>query len=191
MANTIVRNMVCIGGASLAATAGMSGDVEAQGFEGAYGGLSYGFNSGEPDESLGDFYPYSGGSVGLFAGYNFAVGDFIVGPELGWTREANADDNGFYTNYNASDIIDLRMRAGTTFGNTMVYGAVGFARATGNKGPFSDTLNGYSIGVGLEVNVSPNVFLGADITRRNFNTDAKYFDNGHLTTAAVRIGFRF
>ena len=62
---------------------------------------------------------------------------FIVGPELGWTSEADADDNGFYTNYAASDIIDLRLRAGTTFGNTMVYGAVGFARATGTKGPFS------------------------------------------------------
>jgi outer membrane autotransporter protein len=199
MANTIVRNMVCIGGASLAATAGLATDVEAQGFEGAYGGLSFGLTNGTPSEFVSDDYAYSGGTVGLFAGYNFAIGDFLVGPELGWTREADANDNGFYDAYGLSDIIDLRVRAGTTFGNTFVYGALGYSRAdaqwavSGLKGgsSLSDTISGVSVGVGFEVNLSETMFFGADVTRRNFNRDTKYFENGDLTTATVRLGFRF
>jgi hypothetical protein len=192
MSNPVVRNMVCIGGAALAASVLAPSTAKAQGFEGLYGGISYGTNRGYVNQDWTD-YAYSGGSGGLFVGYNAAVGDWIVGSELGLTRSAEADYDWYMVGL--SDIIDLRLRAGRAFGNTLVYGAVGYSQARAGKigFTFDNRVSGASVGVGFEVNLARNVFVGGDVTRRNFSrsTGGGDFNNGVLTTATVRAGFRF
>jgi hypothetical protein len=204
MAKTVVKNMVCIGGAALVGVASFATETKAQGFEGFYGGASYGANNGDAtvtERVFNEDYAYSGNyggrSAGLFAGYNVAVGDWIVGPELVWTERADANAEGSGPE-RLSDIIDLRVRGGRTFGNTLVYGALGYSRArltsSGKFGSFTSNLSGASIGVGFEVNLARNVFVGGDVTRRNFRPttgSSSSYDDGKHTTVTVRAGLRF
>ena len=198
MATIVTRSVLCLGGAALAAGSLGSNEAEAQSLEGGYGGLSFGVFTGQPDDSWPE-YSFTGAATGLFLGYNAVLGDsfggnLVVGPELVWHNRANIT---FYDNYSFRNILDLRLRVGQSFGDSLVYGAVGWSRATPSFGGGkvimgSPTATGLNIGIGFEVGLGNNMFVGGDLTRRNLSgSNGKMSGSGNLTSATVRLGLRF
>ena len=211
MKATVVKGMLFVGGAALATAAMAAQEVQAQGVEGAYGGLSFGIAGGTPDNTWPE-YSFGGAVVGAFLGYNAvgvgSFGNLVIGPEFVWHRQANVNMDGpfMYGDLTYRNVMDLRVRVGQTFGNTLVYGAAGFTRATaqtegGGKiimplRPMttSSAVSGFNIGVGFETGLSGNMFIGGDLTYRRMDVPfggGKAGRHGNLTTATVRVGFRF
>jgi opacity protein-like surface antigen len=191
MKTTVVKGMLMVGGAALASGALVAEEAQAQSIEGAYGGLTFGIASGSAD-----IYSFSGLVAGAFVGYNMAMGDsfgsgaggMVVGPEFVWFHRVNTD----YDDVGYRNLIDLRLRVGQTFGDTLVYGAAGWSRANAVKFGSSSSVTGWNVGVGFEMGLGSGMFLGGDVTyRRMGDSFGKIGGNANLTTGTVRIGFRF
>lgn len=221
MTSTVIRGMVCVGGAALAAGSLALQPAEAQGIEGPYAGLSLGLATGQPDAS--PYYSFSGAVAGAFVGYNALMGDsmggsLVVGPELVWHNRANITAGGgmlvpfdlFYGDMSFRNIVDLRLRVGQTFGDSLVYGAIGWSRATASGGgkmgkfpvvlatkgpirPRSSTVSGLNLGLGFETGLGNGMFVGGDVTYRRLGNsfNGKMGGSGNLTTATLRVGLRF
>ena len=185
-------------GAALTALTADNANADAMDFAGPYVGLGFGAIAGE----VGDDYVYAVGTTVVptaFGGYNWVHNNTILGVELGiWgTDEYCGGGDG---DYGIEGLIDLRGRVGMVVGeNTMVYGAAGWWQADCLFEGEADggTASGFSIGVGFETNLSNGMFIGGDVTTRSTSNvslndsgdDDKSPDN--VTTASVRLGFRF
>jgi hypothetical protein len=193
--------LAILGGA--AALAGAASGAAAQDFSGLYSGVNLSFSVDGTVESGPFFTPFdyslNGNSGGLFAGYNFVQGNWVFGAELGWSDGFDIDFAG-ETYGTLANIVDVRARAGTVFGNTLVYGALGWWKGEiddfiGPAGTPAIDVDGMSFGLGFETAMGPKSFLGAEITRRNGSADdlfgINYLDDVDLTTASIRAGFRF
>ncbi len=189
---------------STAILIGAAGGAAAQDISGLYSGVALSF--ADADFTMfggGADYSVGGNSGGLFAGYNFVQGDWVFGAELGWTGGYDLDMP--YTDANLSDIVDIRARAGRVFGNTFVYGALGYWQGDivfqdyccPSEGKFD--ADGMSFAVGFETSMGANSFLGAELMSRNIDVGDfpdggptnDYFDFDNLVTATIRAGFRF
>lgn len=164
----------------------------AQAVDGFYLGTSVAVNTGNFNVGFGD-YSYAGSSLGIFAGYNRVVGDWVLGAELAYQSEAISDIP--FETYGASDILDLKARFGKNFGQTYVYGALGYSSASATYDNSNwGKMDGVNYGVGFETSIRENVFVGGEILHRDFsndNTASNYFDDSPLTTASIRLGIRF
>lgn len=168
--------------------------AQAQDWTGAYGGLTFGgadidatVKATDPDLELeGD-----GSSLGIFAGYNYQMGNIVYGGEF--------DLDG--TEYEVADglvkvdsTVRLKARVGTPVGNGLVYGVVGAVGATSNSvvaplGDFriKDGLGGL-IGAGYDMKLSENLLIGSELLFHNFEDDDLEVD---VTTLRLRVGFSF
>jgi hypothetical protein len=188
MKTKIVRGIAVVGGATVAASGALVSDAKAQGFEGYYGGLSYGSNFGEPYQYT-DEYTFEGSSFGAFGGVNIPLNDdWMIGAELAVNGGAEMADGG-YNPISVSNMMDARIRLGRTFGDTMVYGAMGVSTG-GATSEYDDgiRLSGTNMGFGVEWNMYENMFLGGDYTTRNIEGGGI---QGTLNNATVRFGMRF
>lgn len=150
---------------------------------GAYGGLSLGY--GDFDGGAGQ----SGDGVvgGVFAGYDWDFGDWVVGGALEYT---GADAN-FAGASGVEEIGRLKVRGGYDLGDTLVYGTVGAARAEVDLGGGSARDDGYFVGFGAERFVSDTITLGGELTYdrfENFNGTTTDVDG---ISATARLAFRF
>lgn len=214
MSANILKNVVYVGGAGAAAIGMSAGQTDAQGMEGFYGGLSFGTAlTSDIDGIFGPDYSFDfqGGSGGIFAGYNVAIGDnWFVGGELSYTQGFDLGEDGPfgpdpYGFADLEDIFDARIRFGTTFDRASVYTAFGVTMAQApnfvdsGKGsiPRNVATSGLSIGVGMEYALSENFFLGGEVVHRQFQAELegfpgnRRFPGADLTTLSVRAGFRF
>ena len=193
MQKSPLTKTIVAGGAAFVAS--LAGGVQAQGIEdGFYAGLA--LNKGLSDSGGAmTFEPYTFGlGGGAFVGYNFVQGDWVFGPELSATTPLHLTEPG-WEGYAAS-AVDLRARIGRTFGNTLVYGAVGVSRMmTNNASSNSFSGTGVNMGIGAEMPVGSNAFVGVDLTARRANSgtivDGEYLDGDMFNTASIRAGFRF
>ena len=179
--------------AGSAATVAATNSAEAQGFEGAYGGIGIATHSG----ILGDGYNYAAGPTPVgqaFAGYNFESSGMVFGGEIA-IHSSTVYDGGS-GDYGISSAVDVKGRVGTAVGNTLIYGSLGVTfgtyefDGTYDGGPF----NAFNFGGGFETNLANNMFIGGDITTRVITNDGgsgKIGYYGPITTAAIRVGMRF
>jgi outer membrane immunogenic protein len=155
-----------------AALAGQAGPGHWAGwYIGGHGGGGSGDLDGV-DQSL------SGAAVGGHAGYNWQADRIVVGIEadLSWTNydlsiQQKLGAFQFKSDASHDFLTSLRLRAGYTFGDLMVYGTGGLAyteidtsislTGPGSNSFQSDTSNvsGVIGGVGLEYAIAPNVTL--------------------------------
>lgn len=193
MRTTILKSVACVGGAAIAASSFGAQQADAQSIEGAYAGLTFGIPTGAAEAGYPE-YNFGGTVAGAFIGYNALMGDswggnLVLGPEFVWYNRANLD---LYSDWGYRNLIDLRLRVGQTFGDALVYGALGWSRASVSKGGGSfGSVNGWNIGAGFEMGLGHGMFVGGDLTYRRMDSGFGKADNGNLTTATVRLGFRF
>lgn len=168
--------------------------AQAQDWTGPYGGITLGgadieatVKAVEPNLELeGD-----GTSVGIFAGYNYQMGNVVYGGEF--------DFDG--TDYEVADglvqidsTLRLKARVGAPIGNGLAYGVIGAVGATSNSvvAPLGDFAIKDGIGVlygaGYDMKLSDNLLIGSELLFHNFEDDDLEVD---VTSLRLRVGYTF
>jgi outer membrane immunogenic protein len=178
---------------------------------GFYIGAHAGWARAELEETLVTAFPpfvagttfsdsESGFVAGLQAGFNYQIGQFVLGIEgqISWTDIGRRDvvRIGAVT---FTDSVDLNWvatvagRFGVAFGNALLYakGGVAFADWSANAldSRFgvvfnrSDTETGWMVGAGLEYGFLPNWSLKVEYNFMSFDLDRDSFTFGGVTTA--------
>lgn len=168
---------------------------------GAYAGLSFGGSditaTVKPEFTIFDEsveLPGDGNSTGIFAGYNYQMGNIVIGGEFDFDA----------TNYNVSDTVlveattRLKGRVGVPLGNGLAYGVAGVVGASTNSvvpGAAADGSDfavqdgvGYLVGAGYDMRIGDNLLAGAEVLYHEFDDDVL---NVEVTTFRVRVGYRF
>jgi outer membrane immunogenic protein len=147
-----------------------------------------GGNSGKVDAD--------GAKVGVYAGYNFDMGNNIV---LGVEADVNWSGlTGYDEPLRAKETWDStgRFRAGYSFGRVLAYGTGGAAMAgakvEGYGASDSNTHFGWTLGAGVEAAVTNNItarleYQYADFGKESYNLDGLGADVG-FSTNVVRAG---
>ena len=122
---------------------------------------------------------------GLTAGYDYDLGDWVIGAGLDydWT------DIGIGGGNTLESVWRAKLRGGYKIGNGLVYGTGGYAEADVNTLGSDD---GYFIGAGYEHAVMENFTVGGEVLYHEFDD----FGGGggpdvEATTVQVRGTFRF
>jgi outer membrane immunogenic protein len=168
-------------------------------FAGAYVGLAYGNVGGDGTGILNTInigpVPFdididSDETFGFFGGYNVQRGNLVYGGELAaWAVDANT-----FGSWELASLIDIRGRVGFVAGDALFYGAAGWSWGT-HENTITGVeigLDGHSLGLGVEYNVTDQLFVGVDYTMRSM--DGANADLGldlNVNTLALRGGFRF
>ena len=129
-------------------------------------------------------------AFGGFVGYNKQVNALVFGGELAYTTGdvvAVGYANSIYT-----DRIDLKARAGYSFGRVMAYGVVGYSFADFDDARTPYPSSGLNYGVGVDVMINDHLFVGAEYLTRDLSGDNGAFRlDGNLDSATIRAGYRF
>jgi outer membrane immunogenic protein len=168
-------------------------------FAGAYAGLAYGHVSGDVTQTLSlggggtaitDFNINSDQTYGFFAGYNWQRGNLVYGAELAaWAVSAPVVGP-----IELTSLTDIRGRVGFATGDALFYGAVGWSWGTWENtiSGFNVGVDGHSLGLGVEYNVTEQLFVGVDYTARSMDGSGPFIDlDMDVSTVALRGGFRF
>jgi outer membrane immunogenic protein len=151
-------------------------DAPAFSWNGVYGGIQGGAGWLDGDFSstgLGsEKRDFDGGIVGGFVGYNWQLNNgFVVGLEGDVDYNFNKEDVGggdIGTDWAGS----VRGRVGYAFDRVMVYGAAGWTFANGfAEGSGIDeneTFHGWTVGAGVDVAVTDNLFLRGEYRYNDF-----------------------
>jgi len=157
-----------------AATSGpMGGD-----WTGGYGGLSFGNLSVDADD-LDD----SEGVYGLYGGYDYDFGQFVVGGELDYQTGEDIE----LGSVEVDNILRAKARGGYDLGRTLIYGTVGAAQLNADGG--DDT--GIVGGLGVEYKVTEQFSVGGEYLAHRFDD---FDDTGvdiDADTVSLRGSFRF
>jgi opacity protein-like surface antigen len=190
----ILFGTVCA--ASLASTAAFAGNMEAASVEpvivqptpapmnlggdwtGAYGGLSLGSAWVEDDD-----FDDSEMIYGVYGGYDYDFGQFVLGGELDYQTGEDLSLGG----NEVDDIVRLKARGGYDLGRTLVYGVLGAAQLNLDDG--DDT--GWVAGLGAEYLVTDNVSLGAEYLYHQFDDFDDTGNDIDADTLSLRASFRF
>lgn len=179
--------------------ASASGGMSMGDWTGAYGGLSFGGSDITATvKPAGDLeLPGDGESVGLFAGYNYQMGNIVVGAEFDFDatdyvvgRKILGRSDAVRVNTTAR----LKARIGTPIGNGLAYGVAGVVGASTNSvvaalGNFAvEDGVGYLVGAGYDHRVSDNLLVGGEVLYHEFDDDIL---NVEVTTFRLRVGYRF
>lgn len=155
------------------APAPMGGD-----WTGAYGGLSFGnlsADTGTVDDSEGVY--------GLYGGYDYDFGQFVLGGELDFQTGENIALGGV----EVDNVLRAKLRAGYDLGRTLVYGTVGAAQLNTNIG--DDT--GIVGGLGVEYKVTEQFTVGGEYLAHRFDDFDGTGVDIDADTVSVRASFRF
>ncbi len=148
--------------------AGLSAPASAQDYYSAYPAIWTGFYAGAHggygwalDEPGG--FDVSGGLLGMHAGYNYQMGQTVLGIEGDYTGSWMEDTRGSGAGPVTLDVdyfASLRARLGYTVGSALVYGTIGYAWAEAGTsglgvGRTSD-FGGLVLGAGVDYKFAPN-----------------------------------
>ena len=183
---------VALAAISLLPTAGLAD------FNGAYAGLAVGSvgGSGESDFGFGanEFDLNDSTAFSGFAGYQQQYGPFVYGGELVLSSAPDAQIDGSPDSGVDGAVIDIKGRAGYAFSdNFMGYATYGFTKLKVDDGVNEQgDADGYIIGAGFDYLATPNILLGAELTRRDVSgdTDNSEFDL-EIDSLALRASFKF
>lgn len=150
-------------------------------WSGFYAGLSGGYGWGDDVAEDADDATY-----GLFGGYTYDFGNWLVGGELEYAETELENDDA-----SIDDMTRLKLRVGYDLGKVAVFGIVGanYADATINDVDYSDT--GVSYGVGADYALSDAVVAGFEVLQNDFD---EFDDSGSdlsATTVAAKVAYRF
>nr|WP_321510022.1 outer membrane beta-barrel protein [uncultured Celeribacter sp.] len=148
---------------------------------GGYAGatLGYGWGSDMADDADDMVY-------GLFGGYDYDFGNFVLGGELEYLGSEMENDAG-----SLDDMTRLKLRAGYDMGSTMIYGVLGGAHANLDVAGDSYSDNGYVYGIGVDYKMTDSINLGAELLQNQFDNFDDSGEDLSATTLGARVSFRF
>lgn len=164
-------------------------------WSGFYAGGTYSSGTAFQEYEPSNTYDLEGNGLGLFLGYNYATGPWVLGGELAYSKvkmgELPPD-----TDYTFTSFLDLKARAGYATGNALFYGTLGGTFTEWQEGAGDGGYDGDGLlyGVGVDYHVSPQVLIGAEYIRRDveseWNTAGETFD-ADPSTFTLRVGMTF
>lgn len=182
-------------------------------FAGSYVGASIGKSSADGSvdgpllsggTSVQNFNASDGRSYGLFGGYNFRHDALVYGFEASYLSLSGLglDAVPGPESTEVSELVDLKARLGYAQGNWLFYGTLGWSVAHLHvhpgiefaTRPNTTTIDGASLGVGVEYIISESLSAGADYTQRSLSGD---FDEAtsetdlDVDTLVLRIVYNF
>ncbi len=134
---------------------------------GFYVGVNGGYAVGSGG---GDFGSPSGGFVGGTAGYNYQMGQYVLGVEGDWDwaslTQSGVNTVGAY-NTNIDDLVTVRARAGYAVDRTLFFVTAGYAGVDSRLnfpaiGSQTQWLNGGAVGGGIEYAFTNNISAKAE-----------------------------
>jgi opacity protein-like surface antigen len=134
-----------------------------------------------------------------FLGYNLQRDNIVYGVVLAYaTGDINRSDGGGRPDNTHTYLADAKLRAGYSFGRTLVFGTVGVAASNWQENVKVDVgAMGLSYGAGVDVKVWKELFVGVEYVHRDLTSDAfpwslsdEYFDSS-LDSVELRIGWDF
>ena len=167
---------------------------------GFYVGVNGGWGGGTGGKDFGNV---SGGLVGGTVGYNYQIGQFVVGLEGDWDwadLTKNGTNNiGYYKN-KADDLVTVRARAGYAIDRALLYVTGGYAGVDDKislPGSYSSSewRNGGVIGAGLEYAFTNNIsakaeYLYAPVGSKSY-WDGSNYGKSDLNLSLVRVGLNY
>lgn len=155
-------------------------------WSGAYAGAQLGY--GDVDSNGGGL-DGNGWLGGVHAGYRWDLGNFVAGAEL--TYDKTSIDLGATAGDQLDDVTALKLTAGREFGNSLVYGTLGAARASATVGGAGLSDNGFLYGLGVDYAVSDRWTVGGEVLQHQFDD----FDGSGVdldaTTIKAKVAMRF
>ncbi|MCL6707973.1 porin family protein [Pseudomonas sp. R2.Fl] len=168
---------------------------------GAYAGLHAGYGWADGTFSDGvttDTLDFDGGRFGGFVGYNWAVAsNVIAGVEADLSYDANeetyAGDDG-----QTSPTGGIRARVGYAMDRALIYGAAGWTvtrfNADGAGVDESETLNGWTVGAGVDYAFTDRIFGRVEYRYNDYSekTVAGFIDTDseqHVVNVGVGVKF--
>lgn len=149
---------------------------------GGYVGAALSFHDGKVSAG-GSSVSEDDSGLGLFAGYNYDMGQYVVGAELSYDR---ASKDGVDV-----DLARLKGRLGYDAGQWMPYATLGMAHVKGDTGSLSISDNGVSFGLGVDFAVSRNFVMGAELTRSSFSNVEGSGADLDIDTIQIRGSWKF
>ena len=161
---------------------------------GAYGGIQGGAGWMDGDFSgagVSGSDNFDGGMIGGFAGYNFQMDNYVFG------IEGDLNYNWNENNYSGTDVGtdvsgSVRGRLGYALDNALIYGTAGWAAANafadGNGVDETKTLNGWTVGAGIDYAVTNNIFARGEYRYTDFGDKDIGGVNADFTQHAVTVG---
>ncbi|SLN17821.1 hypothetical protein ROA7450_00555 [Roseovarius albus] len=148
---------------------------------GFYGGLQLGYANVD-GSGIGDDDGFIGG---LTAGYDYDLGDWVIGAGIDYDFTDTSVGN---TSTTLEEVFRLKARGGYKIDRGLLYATAGYANAdTNNLG--SD--DGYFLGGGYEYLVSEQFSVGGELLYHDFDNYNSSGVDVEATTLQVRGTFRF
>lgn len=154
-------------------------------WSGFYAGGSLGYGDVTGSATLGD--DVNGATYGVFGGYLYDLGNYIVGGELE-IEGSNITDT--VSGLDVDSVARLKFRAGYDAGQWLPYVTAGAAQLT-TSGAIDDSDTGAFYGVGADYQVSDRMRVGAEVLQHNFDDFAGSGIDVDATTLAARVSFQF
>ena len=130
----------------------------------------------------------SGTLGGVHAGYRWDFGSFVAGAEFDYDM-ASIDLGA--TGDTLDDVARLKLSGGAEFGNALVYGTTGIARAGATVGGSELGDNGYFLGAGVDYAITDQWVLGAELMQHRFDDFGGSGVDLDATTLKARVSLRF
>lgn len=133
-------------------------------------------------------------NAGIFGGYNHAVApNFVLGGEVSFDSELDYTVPG-PNKLKLDNNIGLRARGGYAFGNSLLYGTLGYAWSDWNvPGIASGSADGFVYGIGLETLVTDKVSARFEYTRTDYDFSGPGLGgrSGDVDTFSVGVSYKF
>lgn len=125
-------------------------------------------------------------SYGLHAGYDYDLGNFVLGGELEY-------DVGYFGAFqipgfaDVEDVARLKLRAGYDLGRTLVYATAGAARISTSIGSEVGPVGG----IGVAYALSPHFTVGGEVLYQDFKRLGSTTTGADGTSLSLRASYRF
>lgn len=128
-----------------------------------------------------------GTTLGLHAGYNMDLGDFVVGGELAYNPMDVEFDGG------AGDFTSMtaKVRGGYDMGTVLPYVSLGVQRGTIDTAGGDLTDTGMVYGVGVDYMLNQSMVLGGELSRASYDDFDGTGADVDTTTLGVRLSMKF
>lgn len=181
---------------SIVALIAASSAVSAQDWAGFYGGISLNYNTGDVGDGStntnSDYDIDSDISPGLFLGHNWAIGDgnTYIGAEIAYQPgDIESPD------YKLSQVLDLKLRLGRSFGQIMVYGFAGLSVVNDSDTGYDEdygSKSGTNIGLGAAYKVTDKFSVSLELMQRNISMEGYYdYGSAKINTISFRGALHF
>lgn len=169
-----------------------------QDWSGLYVGAQVGYGTAvleDLDLVFGDFIigdlEASGMLYGAHLGYNFDLGNFVLGAEV----DFNIADMPFdlLPDVSYTQLSHLKARVGYDLGSALVYGVAGVASLTLENTDTDETADdtGYFVGAGADYRISNDWTVGAEYLFHQFDDFNDSAFNIEMSTIHARVSYHF